>query len=55
MVLAIANAVSLFTVSPFLIWCNYIFGVLNGLMVLALIPEFLRYVFKKNYQKLEDK
>lgn len=50
-VLAILNIVSLFHVSTFLIWCNYLFGGLNGIMALALVPEFLRYVFKKKKEE----
>lgn len=45
--LAIVNIVSLFTVSTFLLCCNYAFGFMNGLMALALLPQVLRYTRKR--------
>lgn len=45
--LAIVNIVSLFTVSTFLLYCNYAFGFMNGLMALALLPQVLRYTRKR--------
>ena len=48
--LVILNIVSLFAPCGFLTVCNYIFGGLNAVMVISLIPQIIEY-FKDRREK----